>query len=623
MNYCINTGVPNYTKVSEVQITDVFFAPFIEKIRSITTPDVFEKFMVDGAIENYRRVARKEKGGHAGPPWYHGLICEVIRGVSDILAVHYDSSIDERLDTIIDAIADAQAADPDGWINPYTTLMCPEKRWGLNGGNARWQHETYNAGCLVEAGVHHYRATGKTKLLAVAVKMANYLADRIGMPPKWNVVCEHALPEMALVSLERLFDEKPELADQVGAKRGEYLRLAEFFVNNKGNHTDRHQFPPFLQEYAQDHRPAKEQREAVGHAVRATLFYTGMSEVAMAMQDQELKEAAIAIWQDIVETKLHINGSVGAFSDNERFGQQYDLPNDAYLETCAGVGLTFFGASVFQMTEDGAVWETVENTLTNLMPAAVSEDGVHYTYVNPLESKGDLERWSWHGCPCCPPMLLKLVGVMPSYIVASEGDNIWLNLHIDSKISLGDTNVTLSEKVLTVDTTIAKTVRIRIPSWAYDFALKIDGKNPNYKVEKNYAVVVVKAGQTKIEIQYSEKITKYTAHPWVSTNDGMVAVDAGRVVVKRGPVLYCLEKAVKSLEELDPLFLDTAPVLREDGVIEMPAEDGTIYELIEYRKWNNRGAMPMRVWLRQEGITENQSDISGWEGKLYREYAVY
>lgn len=141
-----------------------------------------------------------------------------------------------------------------------------------------------------------------------------------------------------------------------------------------------------------------------------------------------LKEAAIAIRRDIVETKLHINGCVGVYRHEECFGPQYILPNDAYLETCAGVGLAFFCASVFRLTGDGNVWETIENTLTNLMPAAVSEDGVHYTYENPLESNGDRERWAWHSCPCCPPMLLKLVGIMPSYIYAMEGDSLWLNI---------------------------------------------------------------------------------------------------------------------------------------------------------------------------------------------------
>lgn len=33
--------------------------------------------------------------------------------------------------------------------------------------------------------------------------------------------------------------------------------------------------------------------------------------------------------------------AVGAFCDNECFGQQYDLPNDAYLENCVGVARHF------------------------------------------------------------------------------------------------------------------------------------------------------------------------------------------------------------------------------------------------------------------------------------------
>ncbi len=172
---------PTPADIRGVRITDPFFAPYLEKIRSVTVPDVFRKFLADGAVENYERVARGEIGGHAGPPWYHGLICEVIRGVSDLLAVRFDPALDKQLDGIIDAIRRAQGED--GWLHPYVTLERPRQLWGLNGGNARWQHETYDAGCLIEAGVHHYRATGKTSLLACSVKCADYLAERIGEPP--------------------------------------------------------------------------------------------------------------------------------------------------------------------------------------------------------------------------------------------------------------------------------------------------------------------------------------------------------------------------------------------------------------------------------------------------------
>ena len=40
----------------------------------------------------------------------------------------------------------AQAADAEGYLNTYVTLMCPDTRWGANGGNQLWSHEEYDAG---------------------------------------------------------------------------------------------------------------------------------------------------------------------------------------------------------------------------------------------------------------------------------------------------------------------------------------------------------------------------------------------------------------------------------------------------------------------------------------------
>ena len=610
MYYTSRTPRPQPADIKNVTVTDEFFARYIDKIRSVTVKDVFRKFIADGAIENYERVVRGEKGGHAGPPWYHGLICEVIRGVSDMLAVNYDAETDAQLDDMIDAIRRAQA--DDGWLHPYDTLMRPDMVWGLNGGSARLQHETYDCGCMIEAGVHHYKATGKTTLLEGSVKIADYLADRIGEAPKWNISTEHSIAESALISLERLFDDNPELAEKLGAKRGEYLKLAKFFVDNKGNNKNRHQFPPFLQEYAQDHRPGREQREAVGHAVRATLFYTGMAEAAAASDDPGLAEAAEAIWRDIAETKLHINGSVGAHRDDERFGQQYDLPNNAYLETCAGVGLLFFAAAVFRLTGEASVWEAAESTVYNLLPAAVSEDGVHYTYENPLESRGGIERWSWHGCPCCPPMLLKAVGELPSYIFSYEGGSVWLNLYIDSRACVGGSSAELRSsetgKILTFESESAKTLRIRIPTWAYDFDLSVP-----YKTEKGYAVVDLPAGKSEISINYTVKAEKVAAHPWVPQ-------DRDKVAVRRGPVLYCLEKKADDFAELDIELDSSEPEITDDGSVFVTTVGGERVKLIEYRGWNNNGPLPMRVWLRQSGYSADTHDLSGWECRLYRPY---
>lgn len=622
----MNENVPAYPSLRDVRLCDDRFSSWIDKIFEITVPDVLNKFEADGALENYKRVAAGEKGGHHGPPWYHGLICETIRGVSDLMTCRYDSELDARIDNIIELIASAQAVDPENYINPYTTLECPNRRWGRNGGNIIWQHETYNAGALFEAGVHHFIATGKTNLLEVAVKMADYLASVIGDPPKKNVVAEHSLPEEALLKLYKLFKERPDVAEQLGAQPEEYLRVAKYMIDHKGDNETRYSEPKFQREYAQDHRPAREQREAVGHAVRATLFYSAMAAVGFETGDGELTRASRAIWKDVVETKLHANGCVGAHRHEENFGHQYNLPNDAYLETCAGVALIFWGANLFRIYPEAAIWDTLENTIYNLLPASLSETFDRYTYENPLESRGNYSRWRWHGCPCCPPMLLKCVGILPSLVFAHNGEDIWLNLYIDSELERDDCRVLLSDGAVKVLPKFAEnirlTLRLRIPEWARGYKLYLNGEELDYAIDNGYAVVSrLFNGDDLLEVKYDMPIIKYAAHPYVHA-------DIGRVMIKHGPLLYCAENidngGTTVWEELDFVISESAPLtLSADGTITGKKQNGEPFTLIPYYKWNNRGQSLMRVWFRQENLPWDPLDTSGWNGKLYRPVAEY
>ena len=147
---------------------------------------------------------------------------------------------------------------------------------------------------------------------------------------------------------------------------------------------------------------------------------------------------------------------------------------------------------------------------------------------------------------------------------------------------------------------------MRIPAWAHDWTLSLP-----YTVEKGYAAVRLPAGVTELAIRYAAPPVKVTAHPWVEA-------DVGRVAVRRGPVLYCLEKP-GDFDALDPVLSAEPPELRPDGSVTVRTADGEVLGLTEYRSWNNRGKLPMRVWLQQAGLSQDPCDLTGWEGKLYRE----
>lgn len=68
-------------------------------------------------------------------------------------------------------------------------------------------HEDYNGGHLLEAAVAYYNATGKRKLLDVAIKFADHFDTQFG-PGRKHWVTGHQELELALVKLYRVTHNK-------------------------------------------------------------------------------------------------------------------------------------------------------------------------------------------------------------------------------------------------------------------------------------------------------------------------------------------------------------------------------------------------------------------------------
>ena len=295
-----------------------------------------------------------------------------------------DAALEKRLDGYIERIAAAAAKDPDGYLNTWTQLMAPDQRWGLNGGNDVQQHDVYNASAMIEAAVHYYRATGKTRLLAVATRLANHMADVMGPPPKQNVVPGHSLGEEALVKLYLLFREKPELKSRMPVPVDEqrYLGLAEFWIENRGNHQGR----PSYGTYAQDHKPVLQQDTIEGHAVRATLLCAGLAAAGNVNGRNDYLTAAHRLWNNMVHRRMYIIGGLGAVAGVEGFGADYVLPNNGYLETCAAIGAGFFHNNMNLAFADARYADELERVLYNGILSGVSLKGDTYFYENPLQA---------------------------------------------------------------------------------------------------------------------------------------------------------------------------------------------------------------------------------------------
>lgn len=644
--------------LEQVVVDDEFWSPKRKVWQQITVRDCFAKFERDrgGAINNFDKVRAGETGKHAGDPWMDGLIYEMIRGSADFMRNHPDPDLEKQVDGYIARITAAAAKNPHGYINTYTQLMEPGHEWGLNGGLQLWQHEIYNLGALVDAGVHYYRATGKTDLLTAGVRISNYMAEFMGPPPKKNLVPCHPLPEEALVRLYELFQEQPPLKEKLSIPVHEqaYLKLAEFWIQDRGNnigkpnweedHRAAEQFVrdqkygsgrPSWGAYAQDDASVFQQPDIHGHAVRATLLCAGIAAAARVNDEQRYRETVLRLWENLVYRRMHITGGVGAFANEEKFGPDYVLPNDAYLETCAAVGAGFFHHNMNMAFGHSRYADELERTLYNGSLAGVSLRGDTYFYQNPLECDTTRERWSWHECPCCPPMFLKLMGAMPGYIYATDQDALYVNLFVSglATVERNGVPVTLRQSTrypwdgrvrITVEPhrPLPFAVMVRIPGWCSGETLRVNGKRvPTDSRVRGY-VSIERSWQKgdAIELDLPMPVRHVRANP-------LVQADVGRAAIMRGPLVYCVESAdntsavrtmqVPSGAEFSTEFNDqlvngvvavkTSAIAKADpgrGLYFSPPERAqsrpATLVAIPYYANANRGPVDMSVWLPVE-----------------------
>jgi len=331
---------------TNVKFEDFFWAPRLEKNRTITIPYDFRKCEETGRIDNFAKAGGLMQGDFVGIRYNDSDVFKVIEGASYSLSLHPDPELEKYLDDLIAKIAAAQ--EDDGYL--YTARTINPKNLPPRTGEKRWSylnhsHELYNVGHLYEAAVAYFQATGKRSLLDVAIKNANLIDHEFG-PDKRHNPPGHQEIEIGLVKLFRV----------TGDKR--YLKLAKFFLDQRGYERGRKLYTDlFSAEYTQDHKPVVEQDQAVGHAVRAGYMYSAMADIAAMTGDKKYIRAIDKIWENVVSKKLYITGGIGARSHGEAFGDDYELPNrTAYNETCAAIANMMWNHRLFLLHGRRNIW---------------------------------------------------------------------------------------------------------------------------------------------------------------------------------------------------------------------------------------------------------------------------
>jgi uncharacterized protein len=615
---------------SQVQITDDFWKPKIEKVSTVTIPVCIDQTEVKTPrIQNFEIAAGKRKGKFKGIFYDDSDVFKALEAIAYSLKNHPDAAMQKKADDWIDLIAASQL--PDGYINTYYSLQFLDKRW-----TDMSMHEDYNGGHLIEAAVAYYDATGKRKLLDVAIRFANHFDSLFG-PGKRDWVTGHQELELALVKLYK------------ATKEEKYLKLADWLLSERGHQkavgytwTDWKDTA-----YAQDIKPVKEQKEITGHAVRAMYMYTGAADVAALTGDEGYMHAMKNVWEDVVYRNMYITGGIGSSGGNEGFSIDYDLPNEnAYCETCASVGMVLWNQRMGMLTGESKYVDVLEKSLYNGALDGISLAGDKFFYGNTLASMGRSARRDWFGTACCPANIARLIESLGNYIYGVSNNAIWVNLFVGSNtvVPVGDAQVPIKmETNYPWDGQIKMTMapkkktsfglRIRMPGWAqgdavpgglYNFreagtsagiTISLNGKPLQYKTEKGY-LVVDREWNTNDELVMNipMDIKRVTSRTEVKAN-------IERVAIQRGPIIYCVEavdnegRAVNIVLSKKAVLSTIPQTILTEKVVSIQA-DATVLGIsadgenvqakkmkitaVPYYTWSNRGPGQMLVWLPEK-----------------------
>lgn len=608
--------------IKNVRLTDAFWLPIIKRVQEKTIDYAIKKCEEEGRFDNFLIAGGHLEGTVKGQmPFDDSDVCKIIEGASNSLISAPNKQLEQLLDSLIGIVAIGQ--EKDGYLTTWRTInpAKPPADWVKVNKGVRWEslemsHELYNVGHLYEAAVVHYKATGKRNFLDIAIKNADLIVRTFGVEEgKIHTVPGHQIIETGLIKLYEVTQNEA------------YLNLAKYFLDNRGNPENHKSFG----EYAQDHIPVVDQKEVVGHAVRAVYMYAAMTDIAAIQKDTAYQQATDKLWNNMVSKKMYLTGGIGAKHEGESFGENYELPNlTAYNETCASIGNVYWNHRLHNASGDVKYFDIIERTLYNGLISGLSLDGEKFFYPNALASdgvykfnQGACTRKSWFDCSCCPTNIIRFIPSLPGLMYSKTKNTFYLNLYASNEatIELENNIVHISQQTnypwegnvaITVDPEKNSefTIKLRVPNWAKNEVLPSDLYQYTEKSSKNTPLFINGKPTTIEEINGYFSITKtWKKGETITLNFPMevkkvvsntnIIENKDNVALEYGPLVYAVEE-IDNKNNFDAITInasDTFNVKKDTILGGINTIENNKLKAIPYYAWSNRGLGKMKVWI--------------------------
>ena len=620
----------------------------------------WDQLEASGCIDNFRILAENKPVFREGWFFADSDAYKWLEAASRIIKFHPDTRLMNLIDQFISLIKAAQ--EPDGYIFTYNQIHFPGTRWV----NLQIEHELYCHGHLIEAGVSHYKSTGRYTLLDLARLAADRIVqDFMGKGPAFTP--GHEEIEIALLRLYEITSHLPylQLARQFleqrgrdplfflhllsqnnkSAKRSALIEQAKqsFISDHSGYKVNK--LPPGnfakkasstrLRWYAsaltgkllQQHQPVFRQTTPVGHSVRFAYLNTASAMLSRLTSDPKVIPALERSWDRMVSRRMYITGGIGSLPEIEGFGRDYELdPELAYAETCAALGSIFWNWEMAQLTGKAHYSDLLEWQLYNAALVGMGLDGKTYLYNNPLTSHGKIARKPWYVVPCCPSNLSRTIANLEEYALFSTNGELIINQYLDRDFDLFGCKVAMRSglpfnNLVTLTLQPSSPTRVKIylrhPSWSPEVRVSI-----NDALDKIY---VNQAKHVNTASGYDPRQSKWIPldRIWHAVNNIKIVFDMpikfhqadprvnkhqGKVALSYGPLIYCLESIDNPNVDIFNICLETHSLKVIPGLI-----DGFVCSFIQGTSLKGEKVkfIPYFLWANR-----GESQMSVWVKSL-------
>lgn len=437
------------------------------------------------------------------------------------------TALKERLDYIIDELAEVQQANGNGYVSAFPTSFLDR----VENGQAVWV-PWYTMHKILAGLVSAAKHDDNGKALDVAERLGEYIYNRTS---NWDA----AMKERVLrVEYGGMNDSLYDLYDLTGndhflkaAEKFDELTLFDSLYNNV------------------DVLNGKHANTTIPKVIGALKRY-------QVLGQPEDEEYYLVVAENFWEMVAHHHSYItGGNSENEHFGSPDVLDaerTNVNNETCNVYNMLKLSRELYKITKDKKYADFYENAFTNAIMASQHPETGMSMYFQPMAT-GFFKVFSsalYHFW-CCTGTGMENFTKLTDSLYFTGKNSLYINMYLSSVATMAEQNLKLTQQsslpntgagdassgnvTFTVNTTgeTDTALHFRIPDWAAGSpVVKVNGERlPGYNVENGYIVLKQNwADGTVISIDFPMSVVLYD----LPDNKNTVAFKYGPVVLSAG-----------------------------------------------------------------------------------------